>query len=160
VVKIFVSLGSNINPKKHLRNGLAELEKHFNSIALSPIYESIAIGFAGDNFLNLVAQYETTLDIHHVLTILTNIEDRNGRTRDKIKFSSRTLDIDLLLYGRLVTTEKKFSLPRAEIYDNAFVLKPLSDIAGSLVDVKTGKTYKQLWHAFDQSSQKLWKIDF
>ncbi len=160
MVQIFVSLGSNINPKKYLRSGLNELEKHFDAVTLSPIYESIAIGFTGDNFLNLVARYETVLDIHHVLNILTNIEDQNGRTRDKIKFSARTLDIDLLLYGNLVINEKNFSLPRAEIYHNAFVLKPLSDIAGNLVDVKTGKTYNQLWHAFDQASQKLWKIDF
>ena len=159
MIEIFVSVGSNISPKKHIANGLNELEKHFNSLTLSPIYESIAIGFEGDNFLNLVAKFESNLDVHQVLKTLATIEDQNGRTRDEIKFSARTLDIDLLLYGQLVINEKKLTLPRPEIYQNAFVLKPLSDIAGNLVDLKTGQTYTQLWNTFDQSSQKLWQIE-
>ncbi len=159
MTKVFVSLGSNINPQKHVRNGLNELEKHFASLIISPVYESIAIGFEGDNFINLVAKFDTVLDIHQVSNILTDIEDQNGRTRDNIKFSARTLDIDLLLYGQLSLKEKKINLPRPEIYHNAFVLKPLADIAENLIDIHTGKTYGQLWNEFNQSSQQLWQIN-
>ena len=68
----------------------------------SPVYESIAVGFSGDNFLNLVVAIETEMTVAALSTLLRDLEEANGRQRNTTKFSSRTLDIDILTYGDTV----------------------------------------------------------
>ncbi len=91
---------------------------------------------------------------------LRTIEKDNGRRRDGPKFSSRTLDIDILLYDDLVGDFGGVQLPRDEILENAFVLLPLSELAPDRVHPVSGKTYGQLWRAYRADGQRLWPIDF
>ena len=70
------------------------------------------------------------------------------------------MDIDILTYGDESGVECGLSLPRAEITRNAFVLLPLSEMLPDTVHKQSGETYAELWQGFDQSSQKLWAIDF
>ena len=75
------------------------------------------------------------------------------------KYDARTLDIDLLTYGSKVVDSDDMQLPRDEILHYAFVLLPLSDVAGEELHPEVGKTYRELWRAFDHSEQPLWQVD-
>ena len=87
------------------------------------------------------------------------LEADNGRRRDVPKFSGRTLDLDILTYGDQVGQVDGVELPRGEILKNAFVLKPLADIAPEDRHPVIGKTFSQLWQSYNRD-QKLWPIDF
>lgn len=156
--KVYISIGSNIEPAKHIRIGVECLRREFGEVALSPVYESEAVGFAGDNFYNLVAAFETERDVYRVNRALRQIEDDNGRQRGPDKFAPRTLDMDLILYGDLCIKESGLSLPRDEILKYAFVLRPLADIAGGEKHPQTGQRYAELWAAFDDKAQALWPV--
>ena len=157
--KIYISLGSNIEPERHLRNALGCMQHHFYDIRLSPVYENEAVGFEGAPFWNLVAECETTLGPMEVSRELKSIEDRNGRLRDGPKFSSRTLDLDLLLYDDLDLSDQGMDVPRNEITKYAFVLKPLADLTPELVHPVQGKTMQQLWNAMEGDAQPMRVVD-
>ncbi len=155
---VYLGLGSNIEPQRHLKAAIAALRRHFGELGLSPVYESVAIGFEGDNFLNMVVALETDGEIDALQAILGRIEADNARDRSAPRFSSRTLDIDLLLWGDRIIEEGRLKLPRPEIYENAFVLRPLADLAPELRDPLSGRSFAELWREYDQSSQSLWPL--
>lgn len=157
---VYVSIGSNIEPRRHIRAAVRALQRRFGQLELSPVYESEAVGFRGDNFLNLVVAFTSDEVPQQIHTALREIEDQNGRRRNGPQFSSRTLDLDLLVYDDLVVSDDRLQLPRPEITENAFVLKPLADIAPQLRHPTLGLTMEQLWTEFDQGSQELWPIAF
>jgi len=159
VTRVFLSIGSNIDREKNIRAGVAALRECFGELRLSSVYESEAVGFEGDPFFNLVAGFETDATPEELVTALRAIEDRHGRVRTGPRFSSRTLDIDLLLYGNAVF-DAPVVIPRKEITRNAFVLLPLAELAPDAVHPLTGKTYAAMWEAFDKASQPLWPVAF
>ena len=158
MANVYLSIGSNIQRSLHISSGINSLKKRYKTVTCSPIYESIAVGFEGDNFYNLVTHFSTSDSIETLSDYLSKIEDDNGRDRNGPKFGPRTLDLDLLLYDDQIIQSEKLVLPRPEIYVNAFVLRPLADIAGNVIDPVKNQTYQQLWSSFDQDKQKLWPI--
>jgi len=160
MAKIYISIGSNINAEKNVRLAIRALQDHYGKLILSSVYESEAVGFDGDNFLNLVVGLNTEDDVYAVASTLRTIEDENGRDRSGPRFSPRTVDLDLLLYDALILKEESLELPRDEITKNAFVLLPLEEIAPQLIHPVSGKTMCDHWVSFDQDSQKLWPIEF
>ena len=158
MTRVYVGIGSNIEREHNVRSGLAALREHYGELTASAIYESKAYGFAGANFYNLVVGFDTDADVHAVSRTLQDIEDRHGRVRSGPRYSSRTLDLDLLLYGDLVLNEPGLKLPRPEILKRAFVLLPLAEIAGQLRHPLNGRTYVELWQAFEKSNQQLWPV--
>jgi len=159
MARIYISVGSNINPIESIQHAVKKLRKHFTQLQISPVYESEAVGFEGDNFLNLVVGALTDLDIHQVNALLHKIEDNYGRDRSSPRFSSRTIDLDLLLYDDVVTKEQNLDIPRGEILHNAFVLWPLADIAPRVLHPEKQQTMQELWNNFDKKSQKLWPVE-
>jgi len=155
MARIYISLGSNIEPELHLRNALGCMQHHFFDISLSPVYETEAVGFEGDPFLNLVAECETTLSPEKVQAELKSIEDKNGRLREGPKFSARTLDLDLLLYDDLDLHSEGMDVPRDEIEKYAFVLKPLCDLVPDLNHPVTGETMRSLWDKMSKDVQPM-----
>ncbi len=160
MAKIYISLGSNIDRDRNTRAGIQALRERFGELELSSVYESEAVGFEGDAFYNMVIACEVNEDVHSANRALAEIEDAHGRDRSGPRFSSRTLDLDLLLYDDLVLDEKGLRLPREEILKNAFVLWPLAEIAPGLVHPLAGKSYAELWSAFDKSRENLSPIEF
>ncbi|GAB4295220.1 MAG: 2-amino-4-hydroxy-6-hydroxymethyldihydropteridine diphosphokinase [Thiohalomonadaceae bacterium] len=160
MARVYVSIGSNIEREQNIRAGVADLKARFGALLLSSVYESEAVGFAGDSFYNLVAGFDTTLTPQQVAAELRAIEEAHGRARNGPRFSSRTLDIDLLLYDDLVLHEGTLAIPRDEITKNAFVLWPLAEIAPQLTHPQAGVSYGALWEAFDKQSQPLWPVAF
>ena len=157
---IYISLGSNINREENTRTGVKALKQAFGDLTLSSVYESEAVGFDGDAFYNMVITCEVSTPVFETNQILRDIEDANGRDRSGPKFSSRTLDLDLLLYDDLKLDENGLKLPRGEILKNAFVLWPLAEIAPDLKHPEAGISYAELWSAFDKSKETLCPIDF
>jgi len=128
-----LGLGSNVNAENHIRAGISALKKTFGDISLSPAYASTAVGFEGNDFINLVARVETDMQPKELRQYLRDLEDRYGRQRDVPKFSDRSLDIDILIYDDLVLLSPILEIPRAEILKFAHVLKPLADLDPDLV---------------------------
>lgn len=157
---IYISLGSNINREENTRAGIAALKLAFGELNLSSVYESEAVGFDGDAFYNMVIACEVSTPVNETNQLLREIEDNNGRNRSGPKFSSRTLDLDLLLYDDLIIDEKGLKLPRGEILKNAFVLWPLAEIAPKLLHPETGSSFAKLWSDFDKSKENIKPIDF
>ncbi len=157
---IYISLGSNINREQNTRAGVEALKQAFGELTLSSVYESEAVGFAGDAFYNMVISCQVDSSVHEANQVLRDIEDANGRDRSGPKFSSRTLDLDLLLYDDLRFDEKGLKLPRGEILKNAFVLWPLAEIAPDLKHPETQASYAELWSAFDKTKESLHPVDF
>jgi 2-amino-4-hydroxy-6-hydroxymethyldihydropteridine diphosphokinase len=147
VTEVFVGIGSNVEPETHVRRAVALLREQFGPVQLSPVYQNRAMGFEGDDFLNLVAAFKTRLGVAELNAALDGIEVRCGRERSARKFSPRTLDLDLLLYGDTVS-DKPVRLPRNEILKYTFVLKPLADLAGGRRHPQTGRSYTEHWAEF------------
>jgi len=157
---IYISLGSNINREENTRAGIAALKQAFGELNLSTVYESEAVGFDGDAFYNMVIACEVSTPVHETNQILRDIEDANGRDRNCPKFSSRTLDLDLLLYDDLIIDENGLKLPRGEILKNAFVLWPLAEIVPGLKHPETETSYAELWAAFDKNKESIKPVEF
>jgi 2-amino-4-hydroxy-6-hydroxymethyldihydropteridine diphosphokinase len=160
MARVYLSIGSNIDRGVNIRGGVADLKKAFGEVTLSRVYESASVGFDGDNFYNLVAALDTDMPVEQVSMILHQIEAEHGRTREGPRFSSRTLDIDLLTYDDLVTRDHGLELPRDEITKNAFVLWPLAEIATDEKHPALQQSYGELWAAFDKEQQLLWPVTF
>lgn len=155
-MRVWLSLGSNIDPESNIRSAIQNLGRIFGPLVLSSVYSGEAVGFDGDPFLNMVVGLDTELAVSQIMERLRGVEDRQGRIRDaKDKNSPRTIDIDLLTYGDLPLRAGRVVLPRDEITRYAFVLKPLAEVAGDEVHPLTGRTYGELWAAFDKTRQTL-----
>jgi len=142
--RAYLSLGSNIDPERHLAAAIGELRERFGTIAVSPAYRSAAVGFDGPAFLNLAAGIDTDLEPAALDAWLHALEDRHGRRRDGPRYSSRTLDVDIVLFDdRIVRGPGHLEIPRAELAE-AFVLVPLADIAPNARDPVSGRTVAEL----------------
>jgi len=148
VTRAWISAGTNVDPEHNLRAALENLEQAFGKLLLSPVYRTKAVGFEGDDFLNMVIGIDTALGPDQLRTRLREIEKSQGRMRGEEKFSPRTIDLDLLTWGDLV--DKDAGIPRDEILRYAFVLKPLADVAPDEIYPGGTQTYGQLWDAFGQ----------
>jgi 2-amino-4-hydroxy-6-hydroxymethyldihydropteridine diphosphokinase len=157
--EVFIGAGSNVEPRRHLGAGLRALAERFGPLRLSPVYRNSPVGFDGDDFLNLVIAFETAEPVEEVAASLAAIEDAHGRSRQGVKFAPRTLDLDLLLYGDLVTVTDGLQLPREEITEYAFVLKPLADLAGEERHPVLGRSYAELWENFDGARHPLIPVE-
>ncbi len=115
---------------------------------MSPVYRAPAVGFAGSDFINLVARIETDMGPLDLKYFLHTLEDRHGRARNVPKFSDRTLDIDILLYDDLYLLSPELEIPRDEILTAAHVLKPLADLAPDLLHPVTRRSILEHWQAF------------
>jgi 2-amino-4-hydroxy-6-hydroxymethyldihydropteridine diphosphokinase len=153
----WLGLGSNMSAETHIRAGIRELKRDFENVSLSPVYSSTAVGFDGDDFINLVARVETEMHPLELRQYLRDLEDRYGRKRDVAKFSDRSLDIDILLYDDLVLLSPVLEIPRAEILKFSHVLKPLVDLDPDLVHPTKLQTMAEIWKlsGLDESSLRL-----
>lgn len=155
MARISISLGSNIEPKQNIRRAVTALREHFGELIISPVYQTEAVGFDGEDFLNLVVCIDSEETVRSVASTLKSIEDELGRDRSQPRFSARAIDLDLLTYDDLVMDADGIQVPRHEILQNAFVLKPLSDICADQCHPLLGKRYAELWHEMNASAGRI-----
>jgi 2-amino-4-hydroxy-6-hydroxymethyldihydropteridine diphosphokinase len=142
-----------------IHSGLAALKRDFSNLTLSSLYETAAIGFNGDPFYNLVAGFESTLDVDSLGKQLRQIEFDHGRPLVSKKFSSRSLDLDLILYGDLILNEDSRRLPHQDIERYAYVLEPLAEIAPDLTHPISQQSYATLWQNFDKTNLRQTRLE-
>ena len=152
---VYVGLGSNIEPEANLHLGIRELRRRYGDVQTSPVYRSAAVGFEGDDFLNLVASFESDSSPQAICEAIEAIHNLLGRDRSGGKWEARTLDIDLLLYNDLVMDEHPVRVPRDDVLEYSFVLRPLAELAPDLVHPVTGRTVLEHWQEFDTSRHPL-----
>ncbi len=158
MAQVFVGIGSNVDWQQNIRSGVQALRQHVGHLLISNIYQNAAVGFAGDDFYNLVIGFETAASVEATYQLLRTIEDAHGRDRTQPRFSPRSLDLDLLLYDDLVMTNAAFTIPREDIEKYAFVLRPLAEIAGQMRHPVSGLSFARLWQGFDQPGQALQQV--
>lgn len=144
MARVYVSIGSNIEREKNLRGAMRALRAQFGAVAASAVYESPAEGFDGDAFYNLVAAFETDRSLDELRETLGAIEAAHGRTRTSARFAPRTLDIDILLYGDTIRHEGGFDIPRRDITEYAYVLRPLAELAPQARHPETSERFADL----------------
>ncbi|MFM6988059.1 MAG: 2-amino-4-hydroxy-6-hydroxymethyldihydropteridine diphosphokinase [Arenimonas sp.] len=138
MAKAYLSLGSNLEPEKHLAAAVQALRETFGDILLSDWVRTTAVGFEGPDFVNGAAVIETDWDVHLLNDWLHALEDAHGRRRDVPRFSSRTLDIDIIFFDDLILKGPgNLQIPRPEL-KHAFVLEPLAQIAPDYIHPETG----------------------
>ena len=148
-----LSLGSNIEPARYLRSAARALRQAFPGVRFSLPYRYPAVGFDGPDFINAGAVLESELTPQALNDWLHALEDDNDRRRDVPRYSSRTLDVDLVFYGaQIVEDAGNLKIPRDELR-HAFVLQPLADIAPSFVDPLSGQSLAALWRAHPDYSK-------
>ena len=158
--RVFVSIGSNIDKEKNVAIAVRALDDRYSPLTISSVYESPPLGFRGENFYNLVVGFDTREAMAEVTAQLIRIERHCGRIRNDKTYDSRTLDMDLLLYGDLTQHDTEVDIPRPEISEHACVLRPLAEVAPELRHPETGRSFKEMWESFDDRRQKLWPVPF
>ena len=143
--KIYLSLGSNIQPEKNLTKAKELLSKEYQLEKESKTYKTKSEGFEGEDFLNQVVCLTTEDSAEEVVGMLKDIEKKIGRKDSTEKFSDREIDIDLLLYGKYVGKALGKDIPHKDIDLYRFVLEPLAEIAPNLIHPKHQEKISEIW---------------
>lgn len=155
--RVFVGLGANLgDPHAALAQALEALAAlpRTRLVAASPLYRSSPIDAQGPDFVNAVAELDTTLTPRELLHALQAIEQGHGRQRTH-RNAPRTLDLDLLLYGQRLVDEPGLTVPHPRLHQRAFVLVPLADLAPDLVHPQLGSLQALRERVADQAIQLL-----
>jgi len=143
----FVALGTSLPPREETlasaRRALADLPC-VTGLRASPVYETTPVGPAENPFLNQVVALEVDCDDPALLLrYLLAIEAVHGRTR-AIHWGDRTLDLDLLFFGALISDDPACVLPHSRLHERDFVLVPLCDLAPELVHPRMKRPVRDL----------------
>lgn len=129
---VLIGIGSNTGDRvTYLQSAIDAIHTQIGSIdQLSNVYQTPALGFEGEDFINGCLKVSTQLEASQVLDKLLAIEQSLGRTRHEDgQYHSRTIDLDLLFYDRLISKSEHLELPHPRLHNRRFVLQPLADIA-------------------------------
>ena len=144
-VPVAIALGSNLGDRERtLGDAVAALREHLARLSVSTFHDTEPVGVgAQPRFLNAAATGDTALSARDLLAALLDIERRFGRERPH-PGAPRTLDLDLILYGRLTIDEPGLVVPHPRFRERHFVLAPLAEIASDWTDPVTGRTVGEL----------------
>jgi 2-amino-4-hydroxy-6-hydroxymethyldihydropteridine diphosphokinase len=158
-VRVFVAAGSNIEPEKNLARACAQIAHAWPDAIFSRAYRNVAVGFEGPDFINLVTGFQAAQPLHSVIEKLRAIETNCGRPRYAPKWASRTMDLDVLLYGDLVEQTADYTLPRPDLLKRPYMLGPLAEIAPDVVHPVAHQSIAHLWAAFDRDGHTMTEVE-
>ena len=159
MARVYIGIGSNIDKHLHIPRVIEELQSEYGEVTVSPIYQTTAVGFEGEDFYNLAVGIDTRKSPQEMFKYLRALEAAHGRRRTSgNQFIARTLDLDQLLYDDQQIEDETLSIPHEDIIRYAFVLKPLADIAPNLVHPILQKSMQLLWQEFDQRSIQMQQL--
>jgi len=154
-VRVFVAAGSNVEPEHNLERACAEIAHTWPGAVFSRAYRNVAVGFEGPDFINLVTGFTTAHPLAAVIARLRAIETQCGRPRYAPKWASRTMDLDVLLYGDLVEQTSEYTLPRPDLLKRPYMLGPLAEIAPDVLHPTAHRTIGALWKEFDGGAHEM-----
>jgi 2-amino-4-hydroxy-6-hydroxymethyldihydropteridine diphosphokinase len=143
---VYVGLGSNLGDREANLAAAANALGRIDAVALlrrSRLYDTAAVGPAQPRYLNAVVELECTLPHRRLLSILQSIEQKLGRTEKGLQ-RPRTIDLDVLLWGKRILVEPDFQIPHAEMHGRRFVLEPLAELAPAARHPVLGVTIREL----------------
>jgi len=155
MVDAYVAAGSNVRPRASLARALGLLAHEFPGLRASRAFSNAAVGFTGDDFINLVVAFAADHPTEALLERLKAVERACGREPGAPKWGPRTLDLDLLLHGDRVGRVAGKDLPHPDLLTRAWVLGPLAELAPDLVHPVTGERIEALWRGFDARAHPL-----
>ncbi len=147
-IAAYIGVGSNIDPQRHIPAALRALHTAFGALGQSPAYQSPPLGFSGADFINCVVRIAGRLDVTALIAKLKTLESSAGR-QTRATSRSRELDLDLLLYGDGIIHRDGIALPRPDVLEYAFVLRPLAELAPAFRHPLTGRSLAWHWKHFE-----------
>ena len=155
--KAYIGLGSNIGDKEeYLKEAINKIssEKNIKIIKQSSFITTKPWGYLEqEDFLNAVAEVETILEAEELMDLLLKVEEELNRER-KIKWGPRTIDLDILMYDEVISSDEKVILPHPRMHEREFVLKPLNEIAPYLMHPVFNKRIFTLLEELNLNSNK------
>jgi 2-amino-4-hydroxy-6-hydroxymethyldihydropteridine diphosphokinase len=151
---VFLGIGTNLgNREKNLEQAVARIEQSIGRVLISSsVFQTEPWGFQSEeDFLNMVVKIETELGPYVLLGKILAIESLMGRVRGPEHFSSRVIDIDILLYDNIIIDEENLRIPHPLLQERRFVLAPLCEIAAELIHPVLKKTFKELLEECEDS---------
>lgn len=152
---VFLGIGSNLNKEQNIQSCIDYFQASFQFCKISPVYQSPSFGFKGNAFFNFVIHIKTHFDLLPLKTWLLKVEDLHGRDRSQVRYSNRTLDIDILLFNNDIYKSSEIIIPRPEILKRDYVLKPLTDVTENLTHPQTGKLFTEHWCDLMQNNRRI-----
>lgn len=159
MTKAYVALGANLgHPQESLLAALEDLRQtaSVDVTAVSSFYRTAPVESSGPDYVNAVAEVETTLEASELLHVFQRIENAHGRVRPAgVVNAPRTLDLDLLLFGKDTVATPELTVPHPRMHLRAFVLVPLLEIAPDAVIPGLGAARDYVAATADQAIQKI-----
>jgi 2-amino-4-hydroxy-6-hydroxymethyldihydropteridine diphosphokinase len=153
----YIGVGANLGfARDAVLNALADLERLPDTefVQASSLYRSAPIDAEGPDFINAVAELETSLSAPDLLAYLWSLETQAGRVRTE-RNAPRTLDLDLLLYGQAIIKTKELIVPHPRMTERAFVLLPLLELDPEIEIPGAGPARELVEHVDDQDVERL-----
>lgn len=153
--RAFVGAGSNLEPQANLARACAEIARTWPDARFSRAYANAAVGFDGPEFINLVVGFTTKQTIDQMIARLREIETVCGRPRNAPKWASRSMDLDVLLFGDRVAKTADYTLPRPDLLKRPYMLGPMAEIAPEVMHPTAHRTIGALWREFDHAAHRM-----
>ena len=158
LVDVYVAAGSNVDASRNLQLALSLLRNVYTPVRISPAYSNKAVGFSGDDFINLVVEFSTRDAVAEVRRQLQLIEAKCGRPLNAQKWAPRTMDLDILIYGEVISNEPGLILPRPDLVRRPYMLRPMADIAPEALHPTLHRSMRELWEAFDSNGHEMLEV--
>lgn len=152
--RIFVGVGSNIDPEQNVVGALKLLGGKVAIVAVSTYYRTEPIG-SPPEYVNGVVEIRTEIEPSELKReVLRSVEQSFGRVRNSEKNSPRTIDLDLLLYGQRVVDEETLRLPDPDITERPFLFLPLFELAPELLLPGSGVKISDLAESYSNAEER------
>lgn len=153
-----MAIGSNVRPEANILKAAREIQRRFADAQFSSWYRNPAVGFSGEDFINGVVGFTTDLPLTAVIEQLHAVEELCGRPRNAPRWAPRAMDLDVLLFDDLVSSEPA-RLPRPDLLKRPYMLGPLAEIAPQVMHPTAGLSIGELWQQFDRESHTMTRVE-
>lgn len=143
MVKVFVGIGSNVEPLRNFALGIELLRAQATGLQVSRLYQGPAVGLDGPDFVNAVCGFHWSGGFTALTELVRAAHNRAGRTPNEQAADGRTLDIDIELFGQAINAH--WRVPRRDVLAYDFVLAPLAELEPTLRHPLIGSTMAALW---------------